>query len=222
MAECPDELAFRKGDILTVIDQNIAGTCGWWLCSLHGRHGLAPANRLRLLPQTGTAASSITHVTETSKITHAKPENSVQNIYQIPSVTRHTSSSAYVCMDLIYKVPFTPLSASKYPALSGLKHSVEGLEDNKVQFVCVCLYYKKLYVDAMIVVYCSEVKVDVPSREVLTLMIREVAEMQFCETPAGKKSLQMGTGGLSMGTGMQQPGSLWACKRQTDADFRHF
>ncbi|XP_028263124.1 cas scaffolding protein family member 4 [Parambassis ranga] len=133
-AECPDELAFRKGDILTVIDQNVAGTCGWWLCSLHGRHGLAPANRLKLLPQTGTAASSITHVTETSKVTHAKPEDSVQNIYQIPSVSRPTSSSAYECMDQIYKVPFTPLSASKCPVPSGLRHSIEGPEDNKPSF----------------------------------------------------------------------------------------
>uniref|UniRef100_A0A8C0EBM6 Cas scaffolding protein family member 4 n=1 Tax=Bubo bubo TaxID=30461 RepID=A0A8C0EBM6_BUBBB len=48
-AECSDELAFRKGDILTVLDQNVIGSEGWWKCSLHGRQGLAPANRLQLL-----------------------------------------------------------------------------------------------------------------------------------------------------------------------------
>lgn len=47
--ESPEELAFRKGDILTVIEQNTGGLEGWWLCSLHGRQGIAPGNRLKLL-----------------------------------------------------------------------------------------------------------------------------------------------------------------------------
>lgn len=56
-AESPEELAFRKGDILMVLEQEQAGGPGWWLCSLHGRQGIAPANRLRLL-QTVTAPGS--------------------------------------------------------------------------------------------------------------------------------------------------------------------
>ncbi|XP_066481682.1 cas scaffolding protein family member 4 [Tiliqua scincoides] len=48
-AECPDELAFRRGDILTVLEQNLLDSEGWWKCSLHGKQGLAPANRLQLL-----------------------------------------------------------------------------------------------------------------------------------------------------------------------------
>ncbi|XP_041925754.1 embryonal Fyn-associated substrate isoform X1 [Alosa sapidissima] len=48
-AESPEELAFRKGDILMVLEQEQEGGPGWWLCSLHGRQGIAPANRLRLL-----------------------------------------------------------------------------------------------------------------------------------------------------------------------------
>ncbi|NXM92030.1 CASS4 protein, partial [Oenanthe oenanthe] len=48
-AECSDELAFRRGDILTVLEQQVPGSRGWWRCSLHGRRGLAPANRLQLL-----------------------------------------------------------------------------------------------------------------------------------------------------------------------------
>uniref|UniRef100_A0A3B3RI30 Neural precursor cell expressed, developmentally down-regulated 9 n=1 Tax=Paramormyrops kingsleyae TaxID=1676925 RepID=A0A3B3RI30_9TELE len=47
--ESPEELAFRKGDILTVLEQNTGGVEGWWLCSLHGRQGIAPGNRLKLL-----------------------------------------------------------------------------------------------------------------------------------------------------------------------------
>ncbi|XP_012286263.1 breast cancer anti-estrogen resistance protein 1 isoform X2 [Orussus abietinus] len=49
IAEAPDELAFRKGDVLTVLEQNTSGLEGWWLCALRGRQGICPGNRLRLL-----------------------------------------------------------------------------------------------------------------------------------------------------------------------------
>ncbi|KAF3856905.1 hypothetical protein F7725_017628 [Dissostichus mawsoni] len=126
-AECADELAFRKGDIVMVMDQSVAGTSGWWMCSLYGRHGLAPANRLQLLPQTGTTASSLSHDTETSRCTDAETADSVQNIYQIPCVPRPSSSPAYERMDKIYKVPSTHLSASKMPVQQALRHSKEDL-----------------------------------------------------------------------------------------------
>ncbi|XP_034555132.1 cas scaffolding protein family member 4 [Notolabrus celidotus] len=123
-AECADELAFRKGDIVTVMDQNVAGTSGWWMCSLYGRQGLAPANRLQILPQqTGTCAGPPGH--EKTKLTDAEADQRAQNIYQIPSVPRPSSSPAYERMDMIYKVPSTPLSAS---VPSALKHSPEGPE----------------------------------------------------------------------------------------------
>ncbi|KAA0723140.1 Embryonal Fyn-associated substrate SRC-interacting protein [Triplophysa tibetana] len=57
-AETPEELAFRKGDILMVLDQEQEGGPGWWLCSLHGRQGIAPANRLRLLQTSQTPTPS--------------------------------------------------------------------------------------------------------------------------------------------------------------------
>uniref|UniRef100_A0A3B4U3C8 Cas scaffold protein family member 4 n=1 Tax=Seriola dumerili TaxID=41447 RepID=A0A3B4U3C8_SERDU len=112
-AECADELAFRKGDIVIVVDQHVAGTSGWWMCSLYGRHGLAPANRLQLLPQTGATAGFLHQVMEKPKLTDAKTDDSMQNIYQIPSVPRPSSNPAYECMDKMYKVPSTPLSTSK-------------------------------------------------------------------------------------------------------------
>ncbi|KAL1502053.1 hypothetical protein ABEB36_007256 [Hypothenemus hampei] len=48
--DTPDELAFQKNDTLIVLEQNIGNIEGWWLCSLRGRQGICPANRLRLLP----------------------------------------------------------------------------------------------------------------------------------------------------------------------------
>lgn len=126
--------------------QNVAGTSGWWMCSLYGRQGLAPANRLQLLPQTVTTAASLSHVTEKHKLTDAKGDDNVQNIYQIPSVPRPSSSPAYERMDMIYKVPSTPSSASKSPIPSALRHSTEGPEGNKVHIVfstCMILYLCK-------------------------------------------------------------------------------
>ncbi|XP_029287744.1 cas scaffolding protein family member 4 isoform X2 [Cottoperca gobio] len=131
-AECADELAFRKGDIVMVMNQNVAGTSGWWMCSLYGRHGLAPANRLQLLPQTGTTEGSLSHDIEKNTFTDAE---TAQNIYQIPSVPRPSSSPAYERMDMIYKVPSSPLSASKIPVPPALRHSTEGHEENKVYAV---------------------------------------------------------------------------------------
>ena len=37
IADNTDELAFKKGDTLNVIEQDTDGLEGWWLCSLRGR-----------------------------------------------------------------------------------------------------------------------------------------------------------------------------------------
>uniref|UniRef100_A0A9L0J0B6 Cas scaffolding protein family member 4 n=1 Tax=Equus asinus TaxID=9793 RepID=A0A9L0J0B6_EQUAS len=50
--DCSDELAFCRGDILTILEQNVPESEGWWKCLLHGRQGLAPANRLQILTET--------------------------------------------------------------------------------------------------------------------------------------------------------------------------
>ncbi|XP_054429329.1 cas scaffolding protein family member 4 [Pteronotus mesoamericanus] len=49
--DCCDELAFCRGDILTILEQNVPESQGWWRCVLHGRQGLAPANRLQVLQE---------------------------------------------------------------------------------------------------------------------------------------------------------------------------
>ncbi|XP_065226727.1 enhancer of filamentation 1 [Planococcus citri] len=49
IAESADELPFKKGDLLTVLEQNTGGLQGWWLCSFKGRQGICPGNRLQLL-----------------------------------------------------------------------------------------------------------------------------------------------------------------------------
>ncbi|XP_052894936.1 breast cancer anti-estrogen resistance protein 1 isoform X2 [Anopheles moucheti] len=49
IAESTDELAFRKGETLTVIETDTNGLKGWWLCQLRGRQGICPGNRLKII-----------------------------------------------------------------------------------------------------------------------------------------------------------------------------
>lgn len=94
-AESPEELAFRKGDILMVLNQEQSGGPGWWLCSLHGRQGIAPANRLRLL-QTAPPPNS--------DLRRGPSEDSV---YLSPChpLTRSTVSSSAEEIDGVYRSP---------------------------------------------------------------------------------------------------------------------
>ncbi|XP_037698895.1 enhancer of filamentation 1 isoform X1 [Choloepus didactylus] len=93
--ECAEELAFRKGDILTVIEQNTGGLEGWWLCSLHGRQGIVPGNRVKLLigPMQEIPSSQDQ---PTSGLMHQT--FSQQKFYQVPN-------SQAAPRDTIYQVP---------------------------------------------------------------------------------------------------------------------
>ncbi|KAM4630146.1 enhancer of filamentation 1 [Polymixia lowei] len=83
--ESPEELAFRKGDILTVIEQNTGGLEGWWLCSLHGRQGIAPGNRLKLLIGPMFEAQSPTAgAAQSPPQSYQHKAASAQGLYQVP------------------------------------------------------------------------------------------------------------------------------------------
>uniref|UniRef100_G3WHD8 Cas scaffolding protein family member 4 n=1 Tax=Sarcophilus harrisii TaxID=9305 RepID=G3WHD8_SARHA len=79
-AECADELAFRRGDILTILEKNVPESEGWWKCSLHGRQGLAPANRLHLLTDSQEGRVSLS------------PQNNLEELSSSPEKTCHVSS----------------------------------------------------------------------------------------------------------------------------------
>lgn len=44
VAESPDELSFRQGDIVTVREKDHNQQMDWWLCELRGKVGMVPAN----------------------------------------------------------------------------------------------------------------------------------------------------------------------------------
>ena len=49
VAESPDELALKRGEVLEVLEKDYNGLAGWWLCSYKGDKGIVPGNRLRIL-----------------------------------------------------------------------------------------------------------------------------------------------------------------------------
>ncbi|XP_063157639.1 embryonal Fyn-associated substrate isoform X3 [Candoia aspera] len=72
IAECPDELSFHKGDLMVLLQPEGTGLEGWHLCSLHGQQGIVPANRVRVLPESGSPGPA----------TH--PNHTPADVYQVP------------------------------------------------------------------------------------------------------------------------------------------
>lgn len=104
-AETEDELAFRKGDIVMVLEKNVAGSIGWWKCSLLERQGLAPANRLAPLSPAEAEKIRMKLGTEKDYL------DNHQNIYQTPKATRPPAIPIYEEMSTIYKVPLKTVPA---------------------------------------------------------------------------------------------------------------
>uniref|UniRef100_H2ZY51 Breast cancer anti-estrogen resistance protein 1 n=1 Tax=Latimeria chalumnae TaxID=7897 RepID=H2ZY51_LATCH len=102
--ETAEELAFRKGDILTVIEQNTGGLEGWWLCSIHGRQGIAPGNRLKLLIGPMFDNCSNQH----SSYPTASQQSFQQQVYQAPG------SQVASSWDSVYQVPPSHQNQSIY------------------------------------------------------------------------------------------------------------
>ncbi|XP_052008470.1 breast cancer anti-estrogen resistance protein 1 isoform X2 [Xyrauchen texanus] len=94
VAESPDELSFRKGDIMTVLERDTQGLDGWWLCSLHGRQGIVPGNRLKILVgmYDKQQQQQLQHLS-----TQPSPAQSHLNLPQSP-YTKPTLASQYIAM----------------------------------------------------------------------------------------------------------------------------
>eukprot|EP00066_Takifugu_rubripes_P005307 XP_003969273.1 PREDICTED: enhancer of filamentation 1 [Takifugu rubripes] len=124
MPESPEELAFRKGDILTVIEQNTGGLEGWWLCSLHGRQGIAPGNRLKLLigpmfeAQSSSAGAAPQSSPQSSAYQHKSGSGGAQGIYQVPPSLQNPQQSIYQVPPAqdVYQVPPRTHLAADNPA----------------------------------------------------------------------------------------------------------
>ncbi|XP_056382341.1 embryonal Fyn-associated substrate [Hyla sarda] len=101
-AESPEELSFRRGDVMLVLERDPPTLSGWWRCSLRGKQGIAPGNRLRLLPESEeNEYQAPRHLGANIVIT--KPQNpedqvktykdepqtsSCTEVYQVPPIAR--------------------------------------------------------------------------------------------------------------------------------------
>ncbi|XP_012501292.1 PREDICTED: cas scaffolding protein family member 4 [Propithecus coquereli] len=79
--DCSDELAFCRGDILTILEQNVPESEGWWKCLLHGRQGLAPANRLQILTEAAADKPCTTFLRGLGEALTSSDE-----VYQVPTL----------------------------------------------------------------------------------------------------------------------------------------
>ncbi|XP_062843272.1 cas scaffolding protein family member 4 [Trichomycterus rosablanca] len=112
-AESPDELAFHKGDVVTVLERTVEGSEGWWRCSFDGREGLAPANRLRLLSKVETGRLALSN----------------QNIYETPKVQQTLESGQiYEVMNRFCKVPSTQQANTLEKSNTSKRHSPRPME----------------------------------------------------------------------------------------------
>uniref|UniRef100_A0A8D0HLD3 Embryonal Fyn-associated substrate n=1 Tax=Sphenodon punctatus TaxID=8508 RepID=A0A8D0HLD3_SPHPU len=84
VAECPDELSFRKGDLMVLLQAEGPALAGWHLCSLHGQQGIVPANRVRVLPEPGSPG-----------LTPRGKESAPSDLYQVPRLTFFNLSQVY-------------------------------------------------------------------------------------------------------------------------------
>lgn len=115
VAESPDELSFRKGDIMTVLERDTQGLDGWWLCSLHGRQGIVPGNRLKILGKrdmvdAAGASSPSQHQALPSQSAYAKPAYAPSVAAAVAAsssglANKILPSSQYTSMHPLYSAP---------------------------------------------------------------------------------------------------------------------
>ncbi|XP_059586432.1 embryonal Fyn-associated substrate isoform X2 [Alligator mississippiensis] len=110
VAECPEELSFRRGDLLVLLQPAAPGPAGWHLCALHGQPGIVPANRVRLLPEPGPLDPSPGPTSAglhegPGRRSHEPPEDKKeeeeQGVYVVPPPARPCP----LPLDAIYNVP---------------------------------------------------------------------------------------------------------------------
>ncbi|XP_040265208.1 breast cancer anti-estrogen resistance protein 1 [Bufo bufo] len=132
VAESPDELSFRKGDIMTVLERNTQGLEGWWLCSLHGRQGIVPGNRLKILvgmydKKQGSDQSQQKPQPQAQQQPPQTPlPYNNQSVYNVLSTNQYTpmhSSYQSQSADSVYLVPAPPKGQqTHYQAPQGSQH----------------------------------------------------------------------------------------------------
>ncbi|XP_030681606.1 cas scaffolding protein family member 4 isoform X2 [Nomascus leucogenys] len=133
--DCSDELAFSRGDILTILEQHVPESEGWWKCLLHGRQGLAPANRLQILTEVAAdrpcppflrgleeapASSEETYqaILTLPRPARASPPTLPSQVYDVPTQHRGPVVLKEPEKQQLYDIPASPRKAGLHPPAS--------------------------------------------------------------------------------------------------------
>ncbi|KAG8563406.1 hypothetical protein GDO81_016054 [Engystomops pustulosus] len=118
---------------MTVLERNTQGLDGWWLCSLHGRQGIVPGNRLKILvgmydKKQGDDQSQ--QKPPLQQVQQQPPQTPLpynnQSVYNVLSTNQYTqmhSSFQSQSTDSVYLVPATPKGQqTHYKTPQGSQH----------------------------------------------------------------------------------------------------
>ncbi|XP_029437272.1 embryonal Fyn-associated substrate-like, partial [Rhinatrema bivittatum] len=137
-AETAEELSFRKGDIMMVVERDTAGLRGWWLCSLHGRQGIVPGNRRRDGGTGDSGARKSLHkvytVPPTARVCPSTPAVAVGSLTQDDTyrVPRGSSEESEPCSQRHQEVYDTPSSLLADPSVAGNTYDIPACFAKKV------------------------------------------------------------------------------------------
>lgn len=123
VADSPEELAFRKGDVLTVLEHDQGTLDGWWLCSMRGRQGICPKNRLKLIlpnyeacemPSNGTNLEFVAELSQKLNDTflYDTPPNGGANPVKVGRIMDYDTPIRH--SNCNNKVPFSQLDSTSF------------------------------------------------------------------------------------------------------------
>ena len=104
VAEAPDELSFRQGDVVTVVQKDFNKQVDWWLCELRGKVGMVPANYFEVFHDHDTSSYDIPR--PSSKSSKGSRTSASPQATPLPSAASHHQPISVDATDSpIYDLP---------------------------------------------------------------------------------------------------------------------
>lgn len=117
---------------MTVIEKDIDGLTGWWLCLLHGQQGIVPGNRLKVIPPVELdqfeKTSSNTHINNANKDEHVDSLDGVPSNYDyLPNPVKTPGLVPTLSIKDMFHIPFKTSGENKevYDVPSSLNSTQE-------------------------------------------------------------------------------------------------
>lgn len=92
IAESPDELSFRQGDVVTVVQKDFNKQLDWWLCELRGKVGMVPANYFEVFHNHDASEYDVPRPSSKAKVSSSDVSQPSESCVPLP--LQSTQSSA--------------------------------------------------------------------------------------------------------------------------------